>query len=375
MAIFTLDVWFLAGQTAIGGITPDNSAMLDLQSTSKGVLFPRMTTAERDAISSPVTGLMIFNTTTGCLEINLGAGTANWQSILCTPALVSTLKCSCTEARQVGSQLMPGVAASGQSVRIAYTGGNGFAYDGQTVASTGVTGLTATLAAGTLATGSDSLTYTITGTPAASSGVASFALDIGGQTCTLNVPVGCGAYVDNACTWKVFSCYNLGAANTSADPFTPSWEINGDYYQWGYGDKAAPGPTDASTPNAGDNMTFPMGYTWRSTAAADGSWDDATKTANDPCPTGFRVPTKTQWEAVVANNATSDPAGASWTANNNNYSSGRFLGQGLFLPAAGSRGNYTGTLSSRGSNGYYWSSRVSGSINAWYLYFNSGGSG
>jgi hypothetical protein len=51
----------------------------------------------------------------------------------------------------------------------------------QSVSSTGVTGLTATLSAGTFA--SCSLTYTISGTPA-SSGTASFALSIGGKTCT-----------------------------------------------------------------------------------------------------------------------------------------------------------------------------------------------
>jgi hypothetical protein len=44
---------------------PDNSAMLDVQSTSKGMLIPRLTSAQRDAISTPATGLLIFNTSTG----------------------------------------------------------------------------------------------------------------------------------------------------------------------------------------------------------------------------------------------------------------------------------------------------------------------
>lgn len=42
--------------------TPDPSAMLDVKSTSKGFLPPRMTTFERDAISQPVAGLTIYNT-------------------------------------------------------------------------------------------------------------------------------------------------------------------------------------------------------------------------------------------------------------------------------------------------------------------------
>jgi hypothetical protein len=61
-------------------------------------------------------------------------------------------------------------------------------HSGQTVTSTGVTGLTATLSAGSFVSGAGTLSYAITGTPA-SGGTASFALNIGGQTCTLDVTV------------------------------------------------------------------------------------------------------------------------------------------------------------------------------------------
>lgn len=43
-------------------ITPDPSAMLEVASTNKGALFPRMTTAQREAIASPAVGLMVFDT-------------------------------------------------------------------------------------------------------------------------------------------------------------------------------------------------------------------------------------------------------------------------------------------------------------------------
>jgi len=39
---------------------PDSSAMLDISSTERGILIPRMTLTERDAISNPATGLMVF---------------------------------------------------------------------------------------------------------------------------------------------------------------------------------------------------------------------------------------------------------------------------------------------------------------------------
>lgn len=47
------------------GSAPAATAMLDVQSTSKGVLIPRMTTAQRTAIAQPATGLLVFDTTTG----------------------------------------------------------------------------------------------------------------------------------------------------------------------------------------------------------------------------------------------------------------------------------------------------------------------
>lgn len=80
-------------------------------------------------------------------------------------------------------------AAFTGTATVPYTGGNGVAYSaGSGIASTGVTGLTATLAAGTLASGAGSVTYAISGTPSAS-GTASFAISLGGQSCTLALTV------------------------------------------------------------------------------------------------------------------------------------------------------------------------------------------
>jgi hypothetical protein len=45
-------------------ITPDASSILEMRTTTKGLLIPRMTTAERDLISLPANGLMIYNTST-----------------------------------------------------------------------------------------------------------------------------------------------------------------------------------------------------------------------------------------------------------------------------------------------------------------------
>jgi hypothetical protein len=116
-------------------------------------------------------------------------GSLTWVSMagVCTlPAALTTL--NCVGATTTGT-LTNGTAASGVSTAIGYTGGNAGTYAAQSVSSTGVVGLTATLAAGTLANGAGSLTYTITGTPT-TSGTASFAITVGGQSCSFTVSVG-----------------------------------------------------------------------------------------------------------------------------------------------------------------------------------------
>ncbi len=49
----------------IGTITPNNSALLEVNSTTKGLLLPRMTFCQRNAIASPVAGLFIYCTDCG----------------------------------------------------------------------------------------------------------------------------------------------------------------------------------------------------------------------------------------------------------------------------------------------------------------------
>lgn len=50
------------GSAGIGTTTPDASSILEMKSTTQGMLVPRMTKAQRDAIASPATGLLIYQT-------------------------------------------------------------------------------------------------------------------------------------------------------------------------------------------------------------------------------------------------------------------------------------------------------------------------
>jgi uncharacterized protein (TIGR02145 family) len=265
----------------------------------------------------------------------------------------------CGSANNNGT-LTSGIAASGLSSIVPYTGGNGGAHNGQTVASTGVTGLTAILSAGTFANGSGSLTYNITGTPT-SSGTASFALSIGGQSCTLSrivnpvYPIGtihCSAptaivEVTNPSTGRIWMDRNLGAqqiATSSADQ-----NAYGDLYQWG---RRADGHQCRNSQNistASSTDQPPHGFfivantgnfDWRSPQNSN-LWQGVNG-INNPCPTGYRIPTLTEW----------DTERLTWFSNN----SFGALASPLKLPNTGHRIQSNGVLTFVDLYGYYWSS-------------------
>jgi hypothetical protein len=130
--------------------------------------------------------------TTGSISsdaaVNLSAFQAFTFGVVPSIGVIATINCA---GATNNGNLYSGAAASGVSSVISYTGGNGGTHAGQVVTSTGITGLTATLASGNFAVGNGNLTYTITGTPS-NSGTAYFAVNIGGVTCSLTRDVLCG---------------------------------------------------------------------------------------------------------------------------------------------------------------------------------------
>lgn len=65
-------------QIGLGTPNPDASALLDINSASKGFLIPRITNTNRNLINNPALGLIIFNTDYNVLEINIGIVISNW---------------------------------------------------------------------------------------------------------------------------------------------------------------------------------------------------------------------------------------------------------------------------------------------------------
>lgn len=82
------------GRIGIGTNAIDKTAQLDITAKDKGVLIPRLTTTERNSIENPANGLLIFNTTTSCLNYYDGH-IKRWLSMCGTydPAQFTFLNC------------------------------------------------------------------------------------------------------------------------------------------------------------------------------------------------------------------------------------------------------------------------------------------
>ena len=160
--------------------------------------------------------------------------------------------------------------------------------------------------------------------------------------------------VTNPTTGKIWMDRNLGA--TQAATSSTDVDAYGDLYQWGRfsdGHQCRTSNTTATLscvdqPAHGDFILAPNSpYDWRS-PQNDNLWQGVNG-INNPCPSGYRIPTDTELDAERL----------SWSAN----TSAGALASPLKLPMAGSRKSIDGSLNYVGTYGYYWSSTVS-SINS-----------
>ncbi|MEI7829966.1 MAG: fimbrillin family protein [Prolixibacteraceae bacterium] len=156
---------------------------------------------------------------------------------------------------------------------------------------------------------------------------------------------------------------NLGAtqvatSSTDADAY-------GYLYQWGRGTDGHQIPTSGTTAtlsisDAPGNVGFILAqaspYDWRSGQNAN-LWQGLTG-INNPCPSGYRLPTETEFSAEMV----------TWGSSPN--AAGAF-GSPLKLPGAGYRSYSNGTLNNVGTHGFYWSCTVAGTDSR-DLKFNSG---
>ena len=123
---------YLFSQVGIGTLQPNNKSMLDVTSSSKGVLLPRVTTAERNAIQPAsstdpvgVDGLLIYNTDTGCYNY-WNAATVAWVSLCqgtqgpaCDPSTFANFSIDCGQFPTVdGNTYSQGQSVSGNTITL-----------------------------------------------------------------------------------------------------------------------------------------------------------------------------------------------------------------------------------------------------------------
>ena len=154
--------------------------------------------------------------------------------------------------------------------------------------------------------------------------------------------------VTNATTGKVWMDRNLGATQVA----TSSTDANsyGDLYQWGRLKDGHQCRTSSTTATASkDNLPMHGDFItssgdWRS-VQNDNLWQGVSG-INNPCPSGYRLPTETELDAERASWSTQNLAGA--------------FASPLKLSAMGYRNRSDGSITNVGNNGNYWTSTVSG---------------
>lgn len=176
------------GSVAIGTSTPDPSAILDISSSNKGLLGPRVALSsitDVETIANPGLGLIVFNTGSGGLKYS---GYVYWDGSLWRSFTSGNLNegtlgaIICNSVSFTPSRYKAGEYYEGTLI-IPYTGGNGGTYDGLTLGP--VNGLTATLSSGNFNTGAGNLAFVVTGYPTVTTPeTTAFSFTIGGQSCT-----------------------------------------------------------------------------------------------------------------------------------------------------------------------------------------------
>ncbi|SMP07329.1 major paralogous domain-containing protein, partial [Flavobacterium hercynium] len=196
-----------------------------------------------------------------------------------------------------------------------------------------------------LATGSQNIVLTATGTPLAI-GSNNFILNTTPNCSFIRITTDATSVVGG--TGRIWMAYNLGAT-------APATAINdatqfGDFYQWGRGTDGHEKRNSArtSTQSAGDSPGHGRFITtssdWRLTTN-NNLWKGITGT-NNPCPSGYRIPTSQEWISEFRALGITDQTSA--------------FNSVLKLPLPGYRSIDFAHYTSSGTSGFYWTSDTNG---------------
>ncbi len=193
-------------------------------------------------------------------------------------------------------------AATSVTATLTYTGGNGKTYLTKSHTSTGVTGLSATLLAGTLANGEGTLVYTISGTPT-TAGTATFAIALGGKTCSFNISVEDAAQTIGKpgpnitdAEGNTYKTVTIGTQTWMAENLKTSKYSDGttipnitDNTQW---QNNTTGAWSYYNNEVTNNAKYGKLYNWYAVSPT-------TNGNKNVCPTGWHVPTDAEWTVLT----------------------------------------------------------------------------
>lgn len=168
------------GATGIGTI-PNPYAMLDITSTNKGMLVPRVeltsntmdlnSDGDNDISNQPV-GLFVYNMGSTMPKGYYFWNGSEWRGLEDTTAVKAAASLNCVASTIDPSQSIDGNTPkpilSGSIIKVPYSGGNGGKFVGMALTSTGNPNVTATIADGKLEYGSGYLVFAVQGMPIAS---------------------------------------------------------------------------------------------------------------------------------------------------------------------------------------------------------------
>jgi len=311
----------LQAQIGIGTQNPDPSSVLELKSTTRGFLPPRMSTVQRNAIVSPATGLLIYNSDKNCTEWYNGVlwynGCGNQDSSGGTAVVSGYSAKTSSGSFTVGTQ----VSGVTQSITATVTVVGNYSISAM------ANGVNFTASGIFTVTGPQEIVLTASGIPLTST-TSDFTLNTI-PNCTFSriisaiptSPVAGSAICDGSrptlvvpvtsLTGKVWMDRNLGASRAAIS--SDDYQAYGCLYQWGRGNDGHASiiwtssttgtpvngttTTQSITDNPGNGLFVIDAGDWRS-VRNDLLWQGISG-VNNPCPSGYRVPTSKEFEAEL----------------------------------------------------------------------------
>ncbi|SDQ07737.1 hypothetical protein SAMN05421664_0349 [Chryseobacterium soldanellicola] len=202
------------GNLGIGTVTPSPSALIEMASTSKGLLPPRMSTVQRDGITPKPEGLVIYNLDIHCLQYwNATEWIGNCSNS--NGGGVATIT-NCTTTALSGTYQQGMAMNSSNTVVLAV---NVTQLGAWSAASNSMNGVTFSGSGNFTALGNQNITLTATGT-ASSGGTFNYTYTLGNSTCTRPITYSNGggvATITNCTTTTLNGTYQQGMAMNSSN--------------------------------------------------------------------------------------------------------------------------------------------------------------